>query len=255
MEVTTPARRAGVQPERTALGSRTREREDEDGPERTCVATRAVRPVDELVRFVAAPDGVVVPDLKRKLPGRGVWVCASRTAVAEAVRRKAFARGLKAPVKVDPDLAGLVERLLERDAREALSLANKAGLVVSGFSKVEAAVARGRLVAVVHARDAAPDGVRKIAQAVRRAQACGEAAPPVVSALDSAQLDLALGRSHVIHAALLDGPAGRAALARFRALERYRDETAVGSSPVTPDADDPSDETAPRETAGHERNE
>jgi hypothetical protein len=226
-----------------------------EGPERLCVVTRAVRPPEELIRFVAAPDGTVTPDLHRKLPGRGVWVTASRKAVTEAVRRKAFGRALKSAAVAPPDLPAMVEGLHVRAAREALSLANKAGLVVSGFSKVEAAAERGRLAAVVHASDAAPDGVRKIGQALRRRRADGGGEVPVLGTLDSSQLDLALGRSHVIHAALLDGPASRAALARFRALERYRDETAVGVSPDTPDADDPSDETAPRETAGYERNE
>lgn len=229
--------------------------DDEQGPARTCVATRVVRPVEELIRFVAAPDGSVAPDLQRRLPGRGVWVTARRAAVEEAVRRKAFARGLKAPVRAAPDLADLVDALLAKAAREGLSLANKAGLVISGFAKVEAALARDTIAALVHASDAAPDGVRKLRQALKRRYGTDTSAPPVVSALDSSQLDLALGRSHVIHAALLDGPAGRAALARMRALERYRDETAEGGSPETPDADDPSDETAPRETAGHERNE
>ena len=219
------------------------------------MVTRRSLPPEGLIRFVAAPDGTVTPDLQRKLPGRGIWVTASRAVLREAVKRKAFGRALKATVTTPPDLPDLVEALHVRAAREALSLANKAGLVVSGFSKVEAAAERGGLAAVIHASDAAPDGVRKIRQALRRRRAGDGADIPVLGALDSSQLDLALGRSHVIHAALLDGPASRAALARFRALERYRDETAVGDSPVTPDADDPSDETAPRETAGHERNE
>ena len=45
------------------------------GTERLCALTRAVKPVDELIRFVVGPDGVV-PDLKRKLPGRGLWITA-----------------------------------------------------------------------------------------------------------------------------------------------------------------------------------
>ena len=72
---------------------------------RMCAVSRQVRPVDELIRFVVAPTGEVVPDLKRKLPGRGLWVSASRAAVAEAVRRKAFGRGFKREVRVGPALA------------------------------------------------------------------------------------------------------------------------------------------------------
>ena len=196
---------------------------DGEGPLRTCVATRAVRPVDELIRFVVAPDDSLAPDLRNRLPGRGVWVMANRQAVVEAMRKKAFARSLKASVKVSATLPDDIDALLRRAAREASSLANKAGLVVTGFSKVEAAIGRGSLAGVVHAADAAPDGVRKIAQALRRRFGNAAEAIPVIAALDSADLDLALGRSHVIHAALLDGPASRAAIARMRALERYRD--------------------------------
>jgi uncharacterized protein len=195
--------------------------DEETGPERTCVATRAVRPANELIRFVVGPGDELVPDLKRKLPGRGVWVTASRGAVEDAVRKKAFARSLKASVKVGPGLADDIERLLARDARDSLSIANKAGQVVAGFAKVEAAIGRG-VAGVLHASDAAADGVRKISQALRRRYADKADTIAVATALDSSELGLALGRSHVIHAALLEGPAARACLARCRALERYR---------------------------------
>jgi uncharacterized protein len=105
--------------------------------------------------------------------------------------------------------------------------------VVTGFSKVEAAIGREPLAGLVHAADAAPDGVRKMGQALRRRFGDRAEAIPVLAALDSADLDLALGRSHVIHAALLDGPASRAAIARMRALERYRDPP----PPTAADAD------------------
>ena len=195
---------------------------EETGPERTCIATRTRHKVDDLIRFVAAPDGSVVPDLKRNLPGRGVWVSATRDAVAEAVRKKAFGRGLKADVKADADLPSLVEGLLARQAREALSLANKAGLVVSGFDKVEAAIGRGPVRVVVHASDAAADGVRKLSQALKRRFGESAAVEMTLRGLNFEELGLALGRSHVIHAALLDGPASRLCMARLRILERYR---------------------------------
>jgi predicted RNA-binding protein YlxR (DUF448 family) len=195
--------------------------DDEDGPQRTCIATRQARPVAELIRFVAAPDGTVVPDLRHRLPGRGVWVTANRDAVALAVKRNAFARALKAKVNASPDLPDQVERLLVAAARQSVSLANKAGLVVAGFSKVEAAIGRG-VAGILQASDAAPDGVRKLGQALRRRYGGDAATIPILTALESVELDLALGRSHVIHAALLDGPAARASIARCRAVELYR---------------------------------
>jgi uncharacterized protein len=197
-----------------------------------CAVTRVVRPVDELIRFVAAPDGTVVPDLKRRLPGRGVWITADAASVAEAVRRKAFSRGLKAQVVAGGDLGPHVERLLEKAALDMLSMANKAGRVITGFAKVETSIARGDAVALLHARDAGSDGKRKLAQVAHRVT--GGAGLPADDSFTGAQMDLALGRQNVVHAALLAGPVSDALLARISDLARYR--TGTGSpGPVKAD--------------------
>src|SRR6201999_3833522 len=130
---------------------------------RMCAVTRAVRPIDELIRFVVAPSGEVIADLKRRLPGRGLWVSASHQAVAEAVRRHHFCKGFKRDVRVAPTLAPDTETLLVRSAVEALAIAAKAGQVVSGFAKVEAALGdrreRAGIAALIHASDGAADWV------------------------------------------------------------------------------------------------
>src|ERR1700720_2061048 len=105
---------------------------------RMCAVTREVRPIDELIRFVVSPSGEVIADLKRKLPGRGLWVSASYRAVAEAVRRNHFSRGFRRDVRARPTLAEDTEALLVRSTIDALAIAAKAGQVVSGFSKIEA---------------------------------------------------------------------------------------------------------------------
>ena len=115
-------------------------RTDRSATMRMCAVTRQVRPIDELIRFVVSPHGEVVPDLKRKLPGRGLWVSASRRAVAEAVRRNHFSKGFKRDVRAAATLAADTEALLVRSAVEALAMAAKAGQVVSGFGKVEGAL-------------------------------------------------------------------------------------------------------------------
>ena len=191
---------------------------------RMCAVSREVKPVDELIRFVLSPQGEVVPDLKRKLPGRGLWITASRARVAEAVRRNQFGRGFRRDVRAAQTLASDTEKLLVRSAIEALAMAAKAGQVVSGFAKVEEALAGGQAKALIHASDGAADGIRKLDAIVRqRAGNHGESAPfPVVTALTSAELDLALGRANVIHAALLAGPAGKTFLSRSQTLVRYR---------------------------------
>lgn len=193
----------------------------DEGSQRTCIVTRAKLPPDELLRFVLGPDGQVVPDLKRKLPGRGVWVQATAKAVAEAIRRKAFTRGFKEPAQAPGDLAERVDALIEKDALQSLSMANKAGLVATGAFKVETEIASQAPAALIHARDGSPDGARKIAAALRRR---GEttAQTPRIELFASSQLDLALGRANVIHAALRKGAASNAFLARCRRLAHYR---------------------------------
>ena len=199
-------------------------RTNRSGTERMCAVTRAVRPIDELIRFVVAPSGEVIADLKRKLPGRGLWVSASHKAVAEAVRRNHFGKGFKRDVRVAPTLPKDTENLLVRGAVEALAMAAKAGQVVAGFAKVEGALQAHQAVALIHAADGAADGIRKLDAILR--QNAGKAAEspefPVIGVLTSEQLDLALGRSNVIHAALLAGAAGKTFLSRSQILVRYR---------------------------------
>ena len=198
-------------------------RTNRSGTERMCAVTRSVRPIDELIRFVVAPSGEVIADLKRKLPGRGLWVSASHKAVAEAVRRNHFGKGFKRDVRVAPTLPLDTENLLVRGAVEALAMAAKAGQVVAGFAKVEGALQAHQAVALIHAADGAADGIRKLDAILR--QNAGKAAEspeiPVIGMLTSEQLDLALGRSNVIHAALLAGSASKTFLSRSQTLVRY----------------------------------
>ncbi len=191
---------------------------------RMCAVSREVRPIEELIRFVAAPDGQIVPDLKRKLPGRGMWITASRKAVAEAVRRHQFKKAFRRDLRVSPTLPADTETLLVRGVTEALAIAAKAGQVVAGFGKVETALREGTVAILIHASDGAEDGIRKLDAVARQNGGNRGAEPqiPIVTALNSAELDLALTRSNVIHAAVLAGPASRTFLSRSQMLVRYR---------------------------------
>lgn len=188
---------------------------------RLCAVTRTVRPIDELIRFVAGPQGLV-PDLKRKLPGRGVWITGRRQEVVEAQKRGVFARSLKADVAVPRDLPELVERLLVRAALDALSIAYKAGEVAAGYAKVDNAIAKGGLVGLIHAIEAGHDGMRKLDAALKRRVRMGDQSVAIIRGIGSAELDLAFGRANVVHAALLAGRASETFLTRWRDLERFR---------------------------------
>lgn len=191
--------------------------------ERTCIVTRRrSEEADGLIRFVAGPDGSLVPDLKRKLPGRGCWVTADRATVEKAVRKGLFSRALKAGVRVPDELAQRIDQLLAAAALGALGLARKAGLVAMGSAKVEGAVRSGEALLVLHATDGSPDGIRKIDQARRATVHLDGPDIPACKLFSSAELGLALGGANVIHAAVLAGDAGRAAFRRVVALDRYR---------------------------------
>jgi predicted RNA-binding protein YlxR (DUF448 family) len=192
------------------------------GAERFCAATNAVRPVADMIRFVVSPDGVPVADLKRRLPGRGIWITGTRQALRTAIARKVFGRGFKRDVRLAPDMVEATERLLEQAALAALAIAHKAGKVAIGFAKTEQALDRGRVAALIHAADAAADGGRKLDAALRRRLEAGAERVAVIGTFTSAQLDLALGRSNVIHAALLAGRESDSFMARAGLLDRFR---------------------------------
>jgi predicted RNA-binding protein YlxR (DUF448 family) len=170
-------------------------------PERTCIVTRETLPRGELLRFVRAPDGRVVFDIKGNLPGRGAWVKPERAVLEEAVRRNAFARAFRAQTIAPADLLEQTAHQLEAAALEALSLARKAGEAVSGFDKVAAMIGKGRAAVLIEASDGAADGRRKLVALANKAGG----GIKIADSLSSEQLSLAFSRPNVIHAAMTHG--------------------------------------------------
>jgi len=197
-------------------------RQDKTGRTRMCIVTRQVRPEADLLRFVAAPDGTAVPDLRARLPGRGVWVGLDRATVAEAVAKKLFARAMKANVTADPGIADNVAALLRKAALGRLGLARKCGAAVAGFAKVEAALAKEPVAALLTATDAADDALRKISDRLRRRGRDDPGKNALhIRVFTADELGLAMGRPNVIHAAVLRGPAGKSFLESAVRLLRY----------------------------------
>ena len=208
------------------------DREDgADGPLRLCAVSRVQKAPEELIRFVLGPDGMVVPDLARRLPGRGVWVDGTRKLVAAAVQRQAFARSLKQAVSTPDDLPALVERLMVRRLAEAISIANKAGLLIAGFGKVDELISRGQAVVLIHAADGAKDGTTKLDRKFKALRGPEAATGTTVTELTGSELDLAIGRSNVVHAAASEGGASQRILQEATRLRRYRsDRDAPGNT-------------------------
>jgi predicted RNA-binding protein YlxR (DUF448 family) len=191
--------------------------------ERRDIVSGEVMDEARLIRFVIGPDGTAVPDLARKLPGRGMWVAADRTSVTTAARKGHFARSAKAQVKATPDLADQVAALLRQRVLAGLGLARRSGDLTSGFEKVASSIASGKAAWLIEASDGAADGRRKLLALARH-----RTPPPgLVGVFTAAELGLALGLENVIHTAFLAG----------RAAERWAQDVRrlAGFSPLLPE--------------------
>jgi uncharacterized protein len=182
--------------------------------DRSCIVTRKPGSEDELLRFVLSPDGEVVPDLNRKLPGRGCWVSLDRKTLAEAVKTKAFNRGFKGEARVSMDLPERVGILLRQQALAHLSLARKAGEAVSGYTKVEEALKKGPVRVLLHAAEGSEDGNRKLDRLK---------GPSTLSCslFLTHEMDLAFGRANVIHAAVAAGGLAERLVSYIQRVAKY----------------------------------
>ena len=166
-------------------------REDD---ERRCIVTRETEVKSGLIRFVVGPDNQVIPDVLEKLPGRGVWVSASRKAIDEAVAKGLFARAAKAPAKADPALSDQVEGILARRVVDMLSMGRKAGRAVAGLEKVKSWLIDEKAVVLLQASDGSERG--------KTALRPPDGPETLIDCLTSSELGMAFGRDTVIHAAM-----------------------------------------------------
>jgi len=206
------------------------EDDDHDDRQRRDIVSGEIMPEHRLIRFVAAPDGTIVPDAAAKLPGRGLWVEATRKAIATAVEKKLFARAAKMQVNAIADLADRAEKALVTRILGDLGIARRSGTLVLGFDNVLRALdgPKAPPTLLIEASDGSKDGKRKLYNA---AHARG-LKPMVVECLSSAELGLALGRENVIHAAVHPG-----GLAERLMLDSQRLEALRGTGHQSPRAD------------------
>lgn len=202
----------------TSSASGRKGRPDAD-PERTCVATGETLPQSRMLKFARSPDGMAVPDVLERLPGRGVWVRSDREALRVAVKKNAFSRGFRQPTLPMPELEARMEGLLLRHLQDMLGLARKSGQVVAGADQVAEEIRRRAPGWLIEASDGAPDGRGKL---MRLAEGLwGEVR--VAGALSSAELGMALGREHVVHALLRRGRFAKLWARAYTRLCGFRD--------------------------------
>ena len=186
---------------------------------RTCIVTRKEKTPDKMIRFVVDPMDNVVPDLKRKLPGRGAWVTNSERELEIAIVRKIFDRSFKRKVTVSNQLPEMVDNLLAKEALNLLGLARKAGEAVTGFMKVDALVRAGDIAVLLHAANASDDGKGKLAQSLRVSELLDV---PVFNIFEGEMLDEVLGNANSVHVAFTRGGLAKKFESAINRLMDYR---------------------------------
>lgn len=186
--------------------------------ERQCAILRETKPAWELLRFVKGPDDVLVVDLKEKLPGRGVWITATRSHLIEGMKKNVFARSLKEKVTYVDHFEDRVEELMKHDALGALSISRKAGALVLGHHKVAEALERGGIAAVIQATDGAQDSLRKLRNAANRIKSNDI---PLFRVFSAQEMSQATGQLNCVHAALYDKPGAQTFITSVTRLLRY----------------------------------
>jgi len=184
-----------------------------DGPLRKCIVTGEQAAPERMIRFVVGPDGDVVPDLARRLPGRGMWLKAERGVLEQAIARKLFAKAARGPAKAADDLPQRLERLLLERVLEDLSRARRAGRAVAGFARVEQMIGQGRAGLLIVAMEADGDGLSKL-------RATGL---PIERLADAPALGRVFGRDQAVYVALArDDAAGQFVRRISEGAERWR---------------------------------
>lgn len=190
-----------------------------DEPERRCIASGVVQKCSGLIRFVLAPDGTVTPDISGRLPGRGLWVSAKRSELKKAIKKNAFSRAAKTQAIIPDGLLELVEELLLKHTINMVSMARKVGVAYCGFDKVKSALMNDTIVVLMQASDGSAPQKRKLRPPDRENS--------YISCLKAAELGLAFGREHVIHAALARGGLTNKIRTETARLSAVRGEEAI----------------------------
>ena len=173
-----------------------RDKSDEETA-RKCIVSGESQSKSGLIRFVVGPDATIVPDLLSRLPGRGIYVTASREALEKAVKKGLFSRAARQQVKTPDGLVDLIEGLLARRVVDLVSMSRKAGQAVTGFEKVKEWLVKGQAMVLIQANDGSERGREKLRPP--------QGPESLISCLSAGELGLAFGRERAIHAALAAG--------------------------------------------------
>ncbi|SCA55608.1 conserved hypothetical protein [Candidatus Terasakiella magnetica] len=186
-----------------------------DTPERRCIVTGSVLPKEKLIRCVVSPDGIVVPDVGEKLPGRGLWLSAARDVVNTACAKNAFSRAARQNVKPMEGLADRIEALLAQRCLSLIGMMRRTNGVIFGFEKTRGWLRDGKCTVVLAASDGADDGRAKIKAL------SGDL--PLIELFDSGELGGTVGRDHVVHMGFASGRMAKRFQVEALRLQGFRD--------------------------------
>jgi hypothetical protein len=215
MQQSAPTQNRPEETPRTGTGARGEPAGGGAAPQRRCVVTRASRPKGGLLRFVVSPDGVLVPDLAEKLPGRGLYATPDRALLEQAIAKRLFAKAARRDVQVPEDLPDLVERLLRQRALDLIGFANRAGQAIAGADRAKSWIEAGRCAVLVQARDGAEGGRERLAGLVRLVNEDppeglpAEGVKLVEGIFGQDELGVAFGRTTAVHVAVAPGGLAR----------------------------------------------
>lgn len=190
--------------------------------DRTCIVTKKIFELDQMIRFVCDEEGQIYPDMKRKLPGRGAWVQAQRSIIEKAILSKAFTKNFKRQIFVDKSLLDLIENLFIKNALGALAMARKAGAVITGKTKIENVALKPNLFMLLHSQEAAIDGKRKLAQAIKSRESLGLSAVSTYTLFNNEDLASVFKDQYATHIALLSHSVSNHFLQQVKKLLFYR---------------------------------
>ena len=194
---------------------------------RQCIVTRKRQDKTKLIRFVIDPQNQVVPDLKQKLPGRGVWVTAQQKHLKAVIEKQLFKKAFRKDVEVQEDLVNYIDNFLQKTVLQNLALANKAGHITCGFTKVFAAIEKKNIIALLHAHEAQPDGRQKLQKkwinscSLAKTHKKEELQRRIIDTFNIEQLSTVLGRPKVMHAALEESGIALKIVENFTFLKDY----------------------------------
>ena len=129
---------------------------------RRCVVTGEYYNRDDLLRFAISPDNKIVFDVKKNLPGRGIWIYPKIEHVEQAVKKRIFSNAAKKAANAPDDLADKVAYALKQRMLNLLQRGQQSREMVNGFEKVSSALRAEETRLLIHASDAKADGVTKL---------------------------------------------------------------------------------------------